>query len=145
MLGIYYAYSAAPKSMQSIIMGLFYFFTGIGSFIGSIIFNSFKTIIYSSQDNDDINCVDCHLNYYFFLMGLLQIIGMILFLIIDFKYSIVKTKNDDSNNNDDNNNNNNQAQVNSDSIIEPILNRNSNLLSATISNYGTNTAVETLN
>ena len=131
--------------MQSIIMGLFFFFTGIGSFIGSIILNSFKRIIYSSQDNDDINCTNCHLNYYFFLMGLLQIIGMILFLVVDFKFSIVKTKKYDDVDDDDLSN---SQTVNSGSIIQPILNNNNNntnLLSATISNYGTNNAVETLN
>ena len=78
-------------------------------------------------------------------MGLLQIIGMILFLVVDFKFSIVKTKKYDDVDDDDLSN---SQTVNSGSIIQPILNNNNNntnLLSATISNYGTNNAVETLN
>lgn len=120
--------------MQSIIMGLFYFFTGIGSFIGSIILNSFKSYIYSSNDNDDINCPTCHLNYYFFLLAFLQIVGMILFLIIDSKFKIVKMK--DSN------------DVNSNGTLfnDPLLNSSSStqLLVSSMPdnrNYGTNDSI----
>jgi peptide/histidine transporter 3/4 len=88
---VYYAYSASPKSMQSILMGLFYFFTGTGSFISSLILYLTKKYIFSSTANvDDINCPKCHLNYYFYLLASLQIVGVILFILIDSKYKIVK-------------------------------------------------------
>ena len=87
---LFYAYSAAPKSMQSILMGLFYFFNGIGAIIGSAILAIFKPIVFDTTrgNRDDINCYNCHLNYYFYFLAILQIIGMLLFMFFDYKYSI---------------------------------------------------------
>ena len=87
---IYYAYSAAPRSMQSLIMGLFYFFTGIGSFIGSILLRSLASFVYSSIKNDDINCPNCHLNYYFYILAILQIFGILIFIVVDSRFSIAQ-------------------------------------------------------
>ena len=87
---IYCAYSAAPKSMQSIIMGMFYFFTGVGSFVGSILLSSLTSFVYSSSKNDDINCPDCHLNYYFYILSGLQLLGIVIFIMIDSRFSISK-------------------------------------------------------
>lgn len=89
---LYYAYSAAPKSMQSIIMGLFYFFTGLGSFLGSFAIWIFKSYIFSGKNVDDINCPSCHLNYYFYYLTLIQLLGIVTFILIDYKYSIVACK-----------------------------------------------------
>lgn len=92
---LYFAYSAAPKSMQGIIMGLSYFFSGIGSFFGLFTLWSFKSYIFSSPDNiDDINCTKCHLNYYFYYLSLIQLLGVILFILIDYKYKIAASKNE---------------------------------------------------
>ena len=151
--------------MQSIIMGLFYFFTGmkinclfkfkllegklislkkkrkgIGSFLGSIVLNSLKTFIYSSKDNDDINCRGCHLNYYFYLLAFIQIVGMILFLIVDLKYSIVKNKDEDEDSHNIQNISSNRS-----TLVEPLLRERSNdsqLIANAISNmnYGTSIA-----
>ncbi len=77
--GLYFAYTAAPKSMQSIIMGLFYLFMGIGSMFGSLILFAFQNLIYSQKNQDDINCENCHLDYYFYFLGILQFISIIIF------------------------------------------------------------------
>jgi len=92
---LFYAYSAAPKSMQSILMGLFYFFNGFGAFVGSLILLVFEPIVFASKrgNKDDINCTNCHLNYYFYFLAILQIIGMLLFILFDYKYSIARPNN----------------------------------------------------
>lgn len=119
---LYYAYSAAPKSMQSILTGLFYFFTGIGSFMGSLTLFAFKPLIFSSTvDKDDINCPKCRLNYYFYFLAGLQIVGIVLFIVIDTKYSITRNSRIEEAavaSNESNNQNSNVVNIN------PDLNRN---------------------
>ncbi len=85
---VYYAYSIAPKSMESILMGLFFFFTGLGGFLGSFLLFVFKSVIYSSSQSDDLNCAQCQLYYYFFALALLQIVGVVAFIWLDSKFSI---------------------------------------------------------
>ncbi|ESO97977.1 hypothetical protein LOTGIDRAFT_103713 [Lottia gigantea] len=97
--GLQFAVSMAPKSMKSIIMGLFYFMCGIGSFIGTGLIsglNSYRIWFVDGNDHGDINCrlpcskkepyfvnnKSCHLDYYFFLLAGVELIGLILFLIV---------------------------------------------------------------
>jgi peptide/histidine transporter 3/4 len=90
--GLYYAYSAAPKSMQSIITGFYYLFMGIGSFLGSVLLFSFHDLIYSR--NGDINCENCHLDYYFYTLGSIQFLFIIIYWYLDFKFGLTKLDND---------------------------------------------------
>ncbi len=89
---VYYAYLIAPKSMEAIIMGLFYFFSGVGNFLGGTLLVSLKTLIFSGGQKDDINCPECKLNFYFYLLGILQILGISAFIFCDSKYNLITEK-----------------------------------------------------
>lgn len=93
--GLEFAYSHAPKSMQSLVTGFFWFASGAGSLLGSALLQATRGVILFNVDHVNINCRIpcrhphsnevchyCHLDYYFFALALLQIVGMVVFFLI---------------------------------------------------------------
>ncbi|XP_052261107.1 solute carrier family 15 member 4-like isoform X2 [Dreissena polymorpha] len=88
--GLEFASMVAPRSMKSSVMGLFYFFSGIGSFLGSAVLAMFQGVWFSSADHGNINsrhgCYglegSSNLDYYFFLLAGIQLCGILFFLFI---------------------------------------------------------------
>ncbi|CAG5122873.1 unnamed protein product [Candidula unifasciata] len=91
-----FAVTVAPKSMKAVVTGIFYFFSGVASFIGVavVLILQRTNTWFQSGDYGDINCRkqcylagkmppgDCHLDYYFFSLAGWEAVGLILFLVV---------------------------------------------------------------
>lgn len=94
--GLEFANMVAPRSMKSSLMGLFYFFSGLGSFLGSVLLIAFQQSWFTNIDYGNINCknncgeskMDCHLDYYFYFLGGFQALGMAVFYCLVKKLKI---------------------------------------------------------
>ena len=82
------AYLTAPRSMQGIIMGLFWFTQGLASIFGSLLMSAFHGTWFFDWDSGDINCQRCHLDYYFFFLAGVQFVGAFAFLAISYYLKI---------------------------------------------------------
>ncbi|XP_054717561.1 solute carrier family 15 member 4-like [Uloborus diversus] len=78
--GLEFACSQAPSTMQGAVMGLYYFCNGIGNFLGIIAVHTYQKILKDLKTEAD----DSGLNfsYYFWLLALLQLIGLITFCFL---------------------------------------------------------------
>ena len=91
--GLELAYIYAPRPMQSIIMALFWFCQGIGALVGLGTISAFQHVWFSSYDHGNINCKfpndkHCHLDYYFYCVAALQVVGMVAFMLATWVFGI---------------------------------------------------------
>ncbi|GFW50345.1 hypothetical protein TNCV_4697601 [Trichonephila clavipes] len=89
--GMEFAVSQAPSTMQGAVMGLYYFCTGIGSFIGVAALRSFESIegSFVGYHSSDMNTGN--LFYYFFFLAATQFITLIIFCLTTKKLKIRRT------------------------------------------------------
>ena len=81
--------------MQGIIMALYWFSQGVGSLFGSATIQWFKGVWFTAFDYGNINChtykeaqETCHLDYYFFFVGGLQLVGILVFVSVTWGLDI---------------------------------------------------------
>jgi len=95
--GLELAYIYAPRSMQGIIMALYWFAQGVGSMVGFGTVQLFVDVWFTPYDYGNINCRTyeeaqhwCHLDYYFYFIGGLQVVGILLFIAVSWGLGVGK-------------------------------------------------------
>lgn len=91
-----FAYKEAPKSMQSFVMGLYFFAQSAGSLLGGALFElcSLGEDSWTGGLDEQYTTPELkgHLDYYFFLLAGLQFVTWIIFLAVTMKYKILQVK-----------------------------------------------------
>ncbi|XP_055987621.1 solute carrier family 15 member 3 [Sorex fumeus] len=81
--GLEFAYSEAPRSMQGVLMGLFFCLSGVGSLMGSgllAVLTLPGAWMHCPQDSGNIN--NCQMDRYYFLLAGIQAAAALLFIWI---------------------------------------------------------------
>ncbi|XP_071518044.1 solute carrier family 15 member 4-like isoform X2 [Panulirus ornatus] len=76
--GLEFAYAAAPRTFQGMIMGLFYTMEGIGSLLGTALLHLVSPFwLNNMTDYGNIN--DNHLDFYLYFLGILQFTTFLIY------------------------------------------------------------------
>lgn len=76
--GLEFAYSAAPRNFQGMIMGIFYTMEGVGSLLGTALLHLVAPFwLNNMTDYGNIN--DNHLDFYLYFLGVLQITTFVIY------------------------------------------------------------------
>jgi len=93
--GLELAYIYAPRSMQGIIMALYWFSQGVGCLFGSATIQWFEGVWFTAYNYGNINCRTyteaqqmCHLDYYFYFISGVQVLGIVLFVSVTWGLGI---------------------------------------------------------
>jgi len=78
--GLEYAYNEAPRSFQSLVMGLFYSTEGVGSFLGIALLQILAPF-WLSDMTDYANINDNHLDYYLYFLGIIQLVMLVVYTV----------------------------------------------------------------
>ena len=83
------AYTEAPKSLQGVIMGVYLFTTGLGTFVGAALVAIVNAITGAADrnhkwypDKKDINSKHHYLAYYFFLLAGIMVLNFIVYIFV---------------------------------------------------------------
>ena len=93
--GLEFAYCQAPKRMQAVVTGLFFIANGVGSMLGSLLFEvvsllSNNNIINTKTDHTKIADFQGNLQYFFFGLAALNLLNILLFARYSWKRRIKK-------------------------------------------------------
>ncbi|XP_033118899.1 solute carrier family 15 member 4-like [Anneissia japonica] len=90
--GLEFAYSQAPKSMHSLIMGLFYFSGGLGNIFGELLYSFTNEVFNWKSTKDTANINYAKLSYYFFLLAGIQFLTIVIFSLVSRAYEAKEKK-----------------------------------------------------
>ena len=79
--GLEFAYTTAPRSFQGIVMGLYWAFEGLASFLGVLLVKTTR-MLHLSWIRNEINFNKGHLDYFFYLLAVIQLLAVIILALI---------------------------------------------------------------